>query len=225
MKKIIEIRAAEGGEDSKLFVKDLAKAYQKLAYRLGWLINLNEDYPGYISLTISGSLEHLQQEAGGHRIQRIPPTEKRGRVHTSTVTVAILDQYSKTKVQIDKKDLEVSWFSGTGPGGQNRNKVQASCRLTHIPSGITATAQTRSRSNSYEQAFETLQKRINENSYRNHETQLRSLIQNQVGSGQRGDKIRTVQFQHNIATDHRTGKKITAEQYMRGYMDLFWPNS
>lgn len=175
-----------------------------------------------MSLKITGAIKNLTQEAGGHRIQRIPPTEKRGRVHTSTVTVAIINQETTERTLIDNKDLEVSWFSGTGPGGQNRNKVQASCRLKHTPSGIIATAQTRSRANSYEQAYDTLKKRLEESIHILKQNNLRHMIKSQVGSGQRGDKIRTVQFQHNVATDHRTGKKITAEEYMLGYMDRLW---
>jgi peptide chain release factor 1 len=136
--------------------------------------------------------------------------------------VAILNQENTGNASIDKNDLEISWFSGTGPGGQNRNKVQASCRLKHIPSGIIATAQTRSRSNSYEQAYESLKKRLEENTHMIKQNNLRNMIKSQVGSGQRGDKIRTIQFQHNVATDHRTGKKITAEEYMQGYMDRLW---
>lgn len=136
--------------------------------------------------------------------------------------MAILNQENTGNASIDKNDLEISWFSGTGPGGQNRNKVQASCRLKHIPSGIIATAQTRSRSNSYEQAYESLKKRLEENTHMIKQNNLRNMIKSQVGSGQRGDKIRTIQFQHNVATDHRTGKKITAEEYMQGYMDRLW---
>lgn len=136
--------------------------------------------------------------------------------------MAILNQENTGNASIDKNDLEISWFSGTGPGGQNRNKVQASCRLKHIPSGIIATAQTRSRSNSYEQAYESLKKRLEENTHMIKQNNLRNTIKSQVGSGQRGDKIRTIQFQHNVATDHRTGKKITAEEYMQGYMDRLW---
>lgn len=173
-------------------------------------------------LKVSGDIGDLSQEAGGHRIQRVPPTEKRGRVHTSTVTVAILDVTTSNSVFIESRDIDVSWFSGTGPGGQNRNKVQASCRLTHRPTGIVATAQTRSRSNSYEQAMETLTKRINELNTQQRIETLRTNIKQQIGSGQRGDKIRTIQFQHNVASDHRTGKKITADEYMRGNMDKLW---
>jgi peptide chain release factor 1 len=136
--------------------------------------------------------------------------------------VAIIDQIANNKLIIDSKDLEISWFSGTGPGGQNRNKVMASCRLRHIPSGITATAQTRSRKNSFDLARENLAERLKNLHSASAEAWLRATRQSQIGSGQRGDKIRTIQFQHNTAIDHRTGLRTTAIEYMKGNMDKLW---
>jgi peptide chain release factor 1 len=174
-------------------------------------------------LRIEGKdLLNLSKEAGGHRIQRVPPTEKRGRVHTSTVTVAVMDHEPRKEIILRDDDLEVTWFSGTGPGGQNRNKVMASCRLRHIPSGIMITAQTRSRTNSLEQARSDLMKRLEESNHLESISASRSERLRQVGSGQRGDKIRTIQFQNDVATDHRTNKRITADQYLRGQMDRLW---
>lgn len=168
-------------------------------------------------------LQGLYNEAGGHRVQRVPPTEKRGRVHTSTVTVAIMAEKDVCHLEINIDDIEISWFSGTGPGGQNRNKVMASCRLLHRPTGISSVSQTRSRRSSFDQALEHLKRKI-----RNVEESRHSLIEktarkSQVGSGQRGDKIRTIQFQNDSAVDHRTNRRITSEQYLRGYMDKLWP--
>lgn len=174
-------------------------------------------------LKIEGDdLENWHKEAGGHRIQRVPPTERRGRTHTSTVTVAVMVESNSIDIKIDDCDLEVNWFSGTGPGGQNRNKVMASCRVRHIPTGITATAQTRSRSNSLEQARNELVRRLKEQTENQHKVQERHQRLTQVGSGQRGDKIRTIQFQNDQAVDHRNGKRITAQQYMRGQMNMLW---
>lgn len=127
-----------------------------------------------------------------------------------------------SKIVINPQDLEVSWFSGTGPGGQNRNKVMACCRLKHIPSGVVATAQTRSRKNSFDLARENLVERLQNMQETSAAANLRSFRLNQIGSGQRGDKIRTIQFQHNTAVDHRSGKRITAEEYMKGHMDKLW---
>lgn len=167
-------------------------------------------------------LDVWNAEAGGHRIQRVPPTEKRGRVHTSTVTVAVLPHNPQETFEIREEDLRIEWYSGTGKGGQNRNKVQACCRLRHVPTGCVVSVQSRSRTNSFNSAFAELKKRLTEehtSSIRDKESTMRKL---QVGSGQRGDKIRTIQFQNNVAHDHRTGKRITAEQYLKGNMNLLW---
>lgn len=182
--------------------------------------------PGTTVCKIEGSdLTPWFNEAGGHRIQRIPPTEKKGRTHTSTVTVAILEKNPVVNFSFNENDCEINWFSGTGPGGQNRNKVMASCRLRHIPTGLVATAQTRSRKTSLQQAMQDLKQRLKESTqFANHSAE-NSIRKNQVGSGQRSDKIRTIQFQNNRAVDHKTGKKCTAEQYMQGGMSLLWPST
>ena len=168
-------------------------------------------------------LDVWKNEAGGHRIQRIPPTEKKGRVHTSTVTVAVIEDAARPRESVDIDDCDISWFSGTGPGGQNRNKVMASCRLKHRETGVVVSAQTRSRSQSLDQALSELRRRVQELSDTSHGKISRAIRKEQVGSGQRGDKIRTIQFQNDTATDHRTGKRITADQYIKGHMDRLWP--
>lgn len=176
-----------------------------------------------VSLEISGdNLEKLTNESGGHRWQRIPPTENRGRVHTSTVTVSVTDPDTVSEFVLNPQDLSVSWFSGTGKGGQNRNKVQACCRLTHLPSGITVTAQTRSRETSYKQAKTELESRLNQQHRAEHHAQVAADKRTQVGSGQRGDKIRTYRLQHDDIADHRTGKTINCRQLNKGMLDLLW---
>lgn len=167
-------------------------------------------------------LHKLEQEAGGHRLQRIPPTEKRGRVHTSTVTVSVTDPTSKSDVTIPDRDLKIEWYSGSGAGGQNRNKVQACCRLRHLPTGIVTTAQTRSRDNSYRLALEEMHARISEMAMSKQHGDRAAQKRQQVGSGQRGDKIRTIRFQDDRATDHRTDKRMRATDYMEGKMDQLW---
>ena len=166
----------------------------------------------------------LEQESGGHRIQRVPPTEKRGRVHTSTVTVAVLPialaTASNSSETIKDADITIDWFSGTGKGGQHRNKHQNSCRLKHIPTGIVVTSQKRKRSQSYESAKSELQKRIQEiklNESSSHASQLRA---NMVGSGMRADKIRTYRFQDDQVKDHRSGKIAKVKKVMNGNFDL-----
>lgn len=179
--------------------------------------------PGFCVIKLEGKdLKPWAQEAGGHRVQRVPPTEKRGRVHTSTVTVAVLEYPSEQAIEILDKDLTIEWFSGTGPGGQNRNKVMASCRLRHTPTGIVVSAQTRSRVTSLAQAKAELTSRIHAQCNARQHLVTSQERKQQVGSGQRGDKIRTIQIQHDCVVDHRTGKRCSAESYLKGEIYKLW---
>lgn len=180
---------------------------------------------GHASITIEiegADLNKLEQEAGGHRLQRIPPTERSGRVHTSTVTVAVLDPGENVLVDIRDADLKVEWFSGTGAGGQHRNKHQNSCRLTHLPSGLCVTAQTRNRDSSFKQALGELRLRLERLETDRLSRSFGQTKKKQIGSGQRGDKIRTIRFQDDRATDHRNNRRIKADDYMRGGMYKLW---
>lgn len=123
---------------------------------------------------------------------------------------------------IPDADLRVEWFSGTGAGGQHRNKHQNSCRLIHVPTNTVVTAQTRSRESSYRQALQELEGRVRGKALSAHHREQASIKKVQVGSGQRGDKIRTIRFQDDVATDNRTGRKMKADRYMRGEMDQLW---
>jgi peptide chain release factor 1 len=181
--------------------------------------------PGEIFIEVEGKdLHHLENEAGGHRIQRVPPTERKGRVHTSTVTVAIIDPEIQVKEYRDS-DFRIEWYSGTGAGGQHRNKHQNSCRITYLPTGQTATAQCRSRQNSLEQAKSALLEQLEYASYKQTKSNMNHKRKTQVGSGMRGDKIRTIRFQDNVVLDHRTNKRMTTDMYMKGYMDRLWSSS
>lgn len=151
----------------------------------------------------------------------MPPTERKGRVHTSTVTVAVIDP-TENKLEFQDSDFTIEWFSGTGAGGQNRNKVKNSCRMTHLPTGLTATAQTRDRNNSLKMATDALTQKVTDYYRSKHFSGIANERKNQVGSGQRGDKIRTIRFQDDTATDHRNGKRTTSKKYLQGYMDLLW---
>ena len=163
----------------------------------------------------------MYNESGGHRIQRIPPTERKGRVHTSTVTVAIIDP-SVVKTTIPLTDMKVEWYSGTGAGGQHRNKHQNSCRITHIPTGIVATAQCRSRQNSYNEALGNIQQRVDQIQQAAYNNSVASDRKAQVGSGMRGDKIRTYRFQDDTVKDHITNKSSTTKRVLAGNIDLLW---
>ncbi len=179
---------------------------------------------GECSLLVEGAdLSGLDNEPGGHRIQRVPPTERKGRVHTSTVTVAVIDQSAPTiKVTIPQSDLKIEWYSGTGAGGQHRNKHQNSCRITHIPSGTIATAQCRSRQNSLDQAMAAIQQRVDSEANRCYNSNIASDRKSQVGSGMRGDKIRTYRFQDDQVQDHISGKRASVKKVLNGNFDLIW---
>ena len=151
----------------------------------------------------------------------MPPTERKGRVHTSTVTVAVIDPSVK-KTTIQEKDLRIEWYSGTGAGGQHRNKHQNSCRITHIPTGVVATAQCRSRENSYNEALSTIHQRVDNNNQMMYNTEIANDRKTQVGSGMRGDKIRTYRFQDDRVQDHLTNKVASASKVLAGNFDLLW---
>lgn len=166
-------------------------------------------------------MSDLDKEAGGHRIQRVPPTERRGRVHTSTVTVAIIDPSLNT-VEFPDTDFKIEWYSGTGAGGQHRNKHQNSCRITHLPSGLVATAQCRSRVNSLDSAKTGLITQLKQQQELAAHREQAHLRKAQVGSGMRGDKIRTYRFQDDSVKDHRNEKSAALKQVMKGNFNLLW---
>lgn len=214
---IIEIRSAEGGKDSKLFVQDMAIAFEKMASKKGWknkrLLNTNNQ----INVLIETN-ENLVDFAGGHRIQRVPTTEKKDRVQTSTVTVAIVDGKKEKNVLLDENDLKITWFSGTGKGGQHRNKHQNSCKVIHLPTGIVETRQGRVRNTNLTEAKNAIQKRVN-NYYSEIKTsKITKYRKKQVGSGMRGDKNFTYRFQDGIVKNHQNGKTMKIKKYFNGNM-------
>lgn len=179
-----------------------------------------------LTLTFTGrGTERLGMEAGGHRVQRVPPNERRGRVHSSTVTVAVLDPRQRLTLphhQRQPADFEIAFFSGTGPGGQNRNKVQASARIVHVPTGTVRTAQTRSRENSVRLAMEALHAALDEGVHQAESADLRQKRQSQIGLGERGDKRRTYRFQDDQVLDHQTGRRGRASDVMKGHFASLW---
>ena len=144
-----------------------------------------------------------------------------GCVHTSTVTVAIVDQSTPT-IKVADADLKIEWYSGTGAGGQHRNKHQNSCRITHIPTGILATAQCRSRENSLAEARKTIEERLNNLVKTSYNNKIASDRKQQVGSGMRGDKIRTYRFQDDVVKDHISEKSASVKKVLAGNFELLW---
>lgn len=184
---------------------------------------------GHRSLTIEfegRGVERLDAEIGGHRFQRIPTTERRGRVHSSTVTVAVLGGteggVASPWVLREREHYSISWFSGSGSGGQHRNRHMNSARVTHLPTGIVKTAQTRSRENSLQNAMEALNLDLDRKAAMASGTAENGLRRDQVGTGERSDKRRTYRGQDGLVHDHSTGRSAPIEKVMAGRLDLLW---
>lgn len=220
---IVEIRSAEGGLDSKLLVEDQFNIYSRLATKENLEIYLTERTDGFICFKVSGKnvYKWFANEAGGHRWQRVPPTEKRGRVQTSTITVAILRENKDVNINIKESDLDWKFSRGTGPGGQHKNKTDTAVQLTHKPTGIIARCDGRSQSTNKEVALMILAARLRKRAVSQKHNITNDIRKKQVGSGMRGDKIRTIRVRDNKVVDHKTGKKTTYTKYAKGdFSDL-----
>jgi peptide chain release factor 1 len=180
-----------------------------------------ENQPGFISFKISGKKAEkiFKNEAGGHRWQRIPETEKRGRVHTSTITVAVLDDSKEQSIDILDSDLEWNTRRGSGPGGQHRNKTDSCVDLKHLPTGIVVSIDGRSQHKNKRKALEILKNKLEEIQFKQASTNENKNRKNQIGCGMRGDKRRTIRVQDNLVTDHILNKKISYKDYSRGKID------
>ena len=224
MKREIEIKAAEGGDDSKLLVEDLHNMFIKAFDRMGWN-HESKMQDGRIVTVVEGDrTDVLDGEAGGHRFQRVPPTEKRGRVHTSTVIVSVLGSVHRDPRYSlrDPEHFRVEWFSGSGAGGQHRNKHQNSCRVYHLPTGLMETRQGRKRESNLKDAREALIRKLDELSSDHIRATTSETKRTQVGSGMRGDKIRTYRMQDGVVTDHRSGRKTQMKKISSGDFSDLW---
>ena len=182
-------------------------------------MELLEERPGLIIFKASGkgSETFFEGEAGGHRFQRIPPTERRGRVQTSTVTVAVLPEVSETEVVIDEKDLSWSYCRGSGAGGQHRNVTDSAVILRHIPTGISIRCEAERRQDSNKRkALELLRAKIWNKAHQEKISSRDSARREQRGAGCRGDKRRTISIPRNSVVDHKTGKTWTFKRYAKG---------
>ena len=202
---ILEVKGATGGEEAKLWAEELLQMYLKFAQKKGFKVEvLNENS---LKIDGNGAFEMFKYEAGVHRVQRVPETEKRGRVHTSTATVSILPELGDIDLHINPNDIEFEAYRAGGKGGQNVNKVSTAVRLKHKPTGIVVTCQTqRFQAQNRELALEMLRAKLWEIEIEKQHGEISSLKATQVGRGMRAEKIRTYNFPQDRLTDHRVGK-------------------
>lgn len=225
---IVEMRPAAGGDESSIFVSDLFETYKRYAEKQGWkieIIDISVQAHGYdyISFQINGDevYSKMKFESGVHRVQRVPATESKGRVHTSTITVAILPELDDIEIKINKSDIREDTYRSGGAGGQHVNRTESAVRLTHLPTGIVVACQEgKSQHSNRDTAMKMLRAKLWEYENEKIRSKQASDRKEQVGTGERSEKIRTYNYPQNRVTDHRIGLTLNKLDYiMQGNLD------
>ena len=211
---LVEIRPGTGGTEAGLFARDLYRMYVKFAEKMGWKLEMVEtkvDFAGnftFVSFLVKGRevFNWLKNEAGIHRVQRVPATENKGRIHTSTASVVVLPEIPNITLSIHPHELRIDTYRSSGAGGQHVNTTDSAVRVTHLPTGIVATSQDgRSQHDNKEKALFILRSRLFEKYRQDQAKEIGDLRSSMIGTAERAEKIRTYNFPQNRVTDHRLG--------------------